>query len=159
MSGDAGLTVPKDRLAVIIHLDNGAIVEGEIFMESAVGELSIHQKITRFLDQGSRFFPVRTSTSTEFINKTAIRYIEAGIPNDPGANFFSHLLMQTVPVMVYFKDDALLSGQLMAEVPQDRGRLSDCVNIDSIFLSVYTSGKMCYINKNVVTKIIHADNR
>jgi hypothetical protein len=156
--GDAGLAVPKDRLAVTIHLDTNAAIEGEIYMESTVGDLSVHQKMTRFLEQGSRFFPVRTSASTEFINKTATRYIEVGIPHDPGANFFSHLLMQTVPVMVYFKNDSAMSGQLMAEVPQDRGRLSDCVNVDSFFLSVYTNGKMCYINKDTVMKIVHADN-
>lgn len=159
MGADAGLAVPKDRLAVIIHLDGGEAVSGEIFMEYAGGDLSVHQRITRFLDQGAGFFPVKTAAAAEFINKSAIRYIEVAIPSDPGANFFSHLLMQTVPVIVFFKGDAALNGQLMAEVPQGRDRLSDCINIPSAFLSVYTSGKMCYVNKDALLKVVHADKK
>ena len=158
MNNDSGLAVPKDKQAVVIHLDAGAIIEGDIFMESSINETSLHQKLLRFLTQGSRFFPIKTADATEFINTTAIRFVEVKIPADPSANFFSHLLMQTLQVTVYFRDNTTLSGQLMAEVPPGRGRLSDCVNIPAAFLSIYTSGKMCYVNRNNVVKIVEADN-
>ncbi|HTG01115.1 MAG TPA: hypothetical protein VK654_11085 [Nitrospirota bacterium] len=159
MNIDSGLAVPKDRQAVVVHLDTGDSIEGDIFMESSGSGTSSHQKILRFLSEGARFFPVMTASSTVFLNRTAIRSVEVIIPTGPGTVFFPHLLMHTVPVTVDYKDNSTLSGQLMAEVPPGRGRLSDCINIPSSFLSIYTGGKMYYVNKDSVVKIREADKR
>jgi hypothetical protein len=159
MSWDAGLTVPKDRQGVVIHLANGESLEGEIFMEAIVGELSMHQKITAFLEQGKRFFPIKTAASTVFINKTTIKYLEVAIPADPAAKFFPHLLMQTVPVTAHFHGSGSLSGQIMAEVPQETARLSDCLNVPSPYLNIYAGGKMYYVNKDALATVAHADGR
>jgi hypothetical protein len=45
----------------------------------------------------------------------------------------------------------------MAEVPQEKARLSDCLNMSNRFLSIRTGATMCYINKDALQKVVHAD--
>jgi hypothetical protein len=45
----------------------------------------------------------------------------------------------------------------MAEVPREKNRLSDCLNLPHRFLSVKTGGKILYINKKAIQKVVHDD--
>ncbi len=65
--------------------------------------------------------------------------------------------MHAISVTARFCDGTAVSGELMAEVPQEKARLSDCLNISNKFLSVKTGGKMCYINKDALRTVVHAD--
>jgi hypothetical protein len=85
--------------------------------------------------------------------------VDVVIPDGPESSFFSHLHMHTIPIIAHFADGATISGDLMAEVPQEKARLSDCLNMSNRFLSVRTSGIMRYINKQALQKVIHADKK
>jgi hypothetical protein len=76
MSGNAAFTVPKDRLSVSIRLEKGVTLNGEIFLEYVSDTVSLHQKVTAFLENDNAFFPIEVgSGGTEFVNKTHVRYV------------------------------------------------------------------------------------
>ena len=157
MSGNAAFTVPKDRLSVSVRLENGVTLNGEIFLEYFSDTVSLHQKVTAFLENDNAFFPIKVgSGDTEFVNKTHVRYVEINFPDDPDANYFSFRPMQTIPVNAQFGDGDTVKGELVAEVPAEKARLSDCLNLQNKFLSVKTADKMCYINRDTLQKVIHA---
>jgi hypothetical protein len=159
MQGDAAFAVPRDRQGVTVRLGGGAAIEGEIFLEYMHADLSLHQKVTMFLENNNVFFPLKVDASggTAFISKKNVWTVEVGFPEDPETSYFSHLLMQTIPVIAHFCDGTTISGILMAEVPKEKARLSDCLNMQNIFLSVKTDRGMCYINKDALQKVVHAD--
>ena len=159
MSGNAIFAVPKDRHAVTVRLDKGIKLEGEIFLEYMASGLSTHQKVTAFLENENLFFPIKIIASgmTEFINKKTVQTVVVGFPEDPETGYFSHLLMHSIRVTARFCDGTIVSGNLMAEVPQEKARLSDCLNMSNRFLSVKTGATMCYINKDALQKVVHAD--
>jgi hypothetical protein len=159
MTGNTAFAVPKDRQEVTVRLGNGMTVEGVIFLEAVSDFLSSHQKITTFLENDNTFFPLKLDTTgnTEFINKKNVWTVEVGIPEDPETGYFSQLPMHAISVTAHFRDGTAVSGELMAEVPQEKARLSDCLNISNKFLSVKTDGKMCYINKDALRTVVHAD--
>jgi hypothetical protein len=159
MSGNAIFAVPKDRQAVTIRLDKGIKLEGEIFLEYMVSGLSTHQKVTAFLENENLFFPIKLIASgvTEFVNKKTVQTVVVGFPGESETGYFSHLLMHSIRVTARFCDGTMVSGDLMAEVPQEKARLSDCLNMSNRFLSVKTGATMCYINKEALQKVVHAD--
>lgn len=161
MSGKTVFAVPKDRQGVTIRLSRGVALKGEIFMESVSEGLSTHQKVASFIENSNTFFPIKVSPgeNTEFINKHNVQTVEVDLPEDPETGYFAHLLMHTIPVTVYFHDESAVSGELMAEVPQEKARLSDCLNMPDKFLIVKTAEKICYINKKALQKVVHAVNR
>ena len=57
MRGDAAFAVPRDRQSVTVRLDGSTAIEGEIFLEYMHADLSIHQKVTMFLENDNVFFP------------------------------------------------------------------------------------------------------
>ncbi len=111
MSENTAFAVPKDRLSVIIRLDKGMTVSGEIFLEYVSDTVSLHQKVTAFLENDNAFFPLKiNSGSTEFINKTHVRYVEIIFPAAPDANYFSFRPMQSIPVNALFGDGDAVNG-------------------------------------------------
>jgi hypothetical protein len=157
MSGNAAFAVPKDRLSVVLQLGKGIAIEGEIFLEYVSDTVSLHQKVVAFLENENQFFPIKVNTGgTEFMNKAYVRCLEVLFPDDPAADYFSHRPMQTIPVNVLFPDGETIAGELIEEVPAEKARLSDCLNLQNRFLSVKTSSTMRYLNKDALQKVIHA---
>jgi len=159
MSNQAAFAIPKDRQDVTVHLSSGGVLEGTIFLEYAQAELTILQKVTAFLEAGNTFFPLRLNEggATEFINKKNVRNIELAYSPDAEKDSLALSLMYSVEVTAIFVKDTVISGTLLAEVPLDRARLSDCLNLPQQFLCIKADGKIHYINKNALQKVVHAD--
>jgi len=160
LSDQNAFTIPKDHQSVTVRFSTGVALEGEIFMESVSEGLSMHQKISAFIEHGNAFFPIRAIArrNTEFINKNKIQLIEVSLPEDPGTGYFADQLMHSIPVTVYLNEGNTVSGELLAEVPQEKNRLSDCLNLTDKFLTVKSGQKMFYINKEALQKVVHAAN-
>jgi len=157
MNGNAEFAVPKDRQAVTVRLVNGAGLEGEIFLEYISEHASRHQKVTEFLEKGRAFFPHKVNGGgTEFVNKKNVQYVEVRIAETADADYFLGRPMQSIPVKALFNDGEAVSGTLMEEVPQEKGRLSDCLNLPNKFLNVRTNISLCYINKDALLKVIYS---
>jgi hypothetical protein len=144
--------VPKERQLVTVYLLGGDTVEGNIFLEYYPEARTLHQKLLAFFDDGKAFFPLSSVGTPEFINKSAIRMVEVHYPEEEEAFVFMHVELVTV----IFRDGTQVSGDLMADVPQERKRLSDSLNLTGRFLCTRAYGKVCYINKASVMKVISA---
>jgi hypothetical protein len=66
--------------------------------------------------------------------------------------------MQTVTMTAVFTDNSRITGLLMAEVPAENARLSDCLNLPSKFLQVKVENRICHINKDALRKVLPAQN-
>ena len=161
MSTDDAYSVPIDRQAVSIRMQSGITLDGEIFLGLFGDNLSMHQKVTMLLEGSSLFFPFRISSSgkTEFLNKKTIRAVEVPLPEDPDNTYFSYRIMHSIPITALFTDTDSISGELMAEVPSDKARLSDCLNLNDIFLCVKVEKKVCYLNKDILQKVVYLDKK
>lgn len=145
--------VPREKQLVMVHLPGGSTLDGNIFLEYYPEARTLHQKIVAFLENRNEFFPLSSGGSPEFISKDAIRMIEVDTPGDEAAFSIMHVELVTV----IFRDGSQVSGDLLADVPEGKQRLSDCLNLPFRFLCARAYGKMCYINKKAVLKVITAE--
>jgi hypothetical protein len=144
--------VPKEKQFVTVHFLGGETVEGNIFLEYYPDARTLHQKLLAFFEDGKDFFPLSSAGTPEFVNKDAARMVEVHYPEEEE----SFSLMHVELVTVIFRDGTQVSGDLMADVPQERKRLSDSLNLTGRYLCTRAYGKVCYINKKAVLKVISA---
>ncbi len=147
-----GLVVPKEKQLVTVHLLGGDTLEGNIFIEFYPDARTLHQKLLAFFEDAKDFFPLSSGGTPEFINKHAARMIEVHYPEEEESFSFMHVELVTV----IFRDGSQVSGDLLADVPNERRRLSDCLNLTGRYICTRAYGKVCYINKESVLKVISA---
>ena len=161
MNDQTALAVPKDRQDVTVHLSDGGVLEGTIFLEYSQAERTLLQKVTAFLEAGNTFFPLRLTEggATEFINKKNVRNVELAYSADAEKDSLALSLMYQVEVTAIFANGSAISGALLAEVPLEKARLSDCLNLPNRFLSVKVDSKICYINKSALQKVVYPEKK
>lgn len=149
-------TVPKDRQDVTVCLHAGMKLEGSIFLDYAPEGTTVHHKAVAFLENGSNFFPLvlKDGSGTVFIQKKNMRFLQLHFGADTDRLNAELSLMQTVNITAIFTDETAVTGALTAEVPVEKARLSDCLNLADKFLNVRMDGSICYINKEAVQKVI-----
>lgn len=153
MAERSEFTVPKEKQLVTVYLLGGDTIEGNIFLEYNPDARTLHQKMMAFLENQNDFFPLSSGGTPEFISKSAIRMVEVHYPEDEETFGIMHVELVTV----IFRDGTQVSGDLLADVPEQRKRLSDCLNLTGRFLCTRTYGKVCYISKQAILKVITAE--
>ena len=152
MSNQGNYVVPKDRQAVKVHLDHGRVIDGTIFLEYAPPDHTTHERVIAFLENPANFFPleVHEGIEPEFIFKRNLLMIEVEYPEqDPDSYGLIHML----PVTVQFVDQTTVSGDLMVDAPEEKSRLSDCLNSADQFLCLKIGRKINYVEKNSLCKV------
>jgi hypothetical protein len=152
MADSGDFTVPKEKQLVTVYLLGGNTTEGNIFMEYNPDVRTLHLKMMAFLENQTDFFPLSGGGIPEFISKSAIRMVEVHNAVDEDAFNIMHVELVTV----IFRDGTQVSGDLLADVPEQRKRLSDCLNLTGRFLCTRAYGKVCYISKQAILKVISA---
>ncbi|OGW35213.1 MAG: hypothetical protein A2X58_08975 [Nitrospirae bacterium GWC2_56_14] len=153
MTTQREFAVPKDKQLVTVHLVGGEARTGNIFLEYFPEALTLHQKIKMFLEDANRFFPLTVEgTPPTFINKKSVSVLEVAISDKEPA----FLLMHIEDITTLFTDGTALSGELLAEVPKEKARLSDCLNLPESFLSLKKEKALCYINKSAIQKVVYS---
>jgi len=144
--------VPKEKQLVTVYLLGGDSREGNIFLEYYPDARTLHQKLLAFFEDTKDFFPLSGGGTPEFLYKRAVRMVEVHYPEEEASFSLMHVEMVTV----IFRDGTQVSGDLMADVPDERKRLSDSLNLSGRYLCTRAYGKVCYINKEAVLKVISA---
>jgi hypothetical protein len=152
MAERSEFTIPKEKQLVTVYLLGGDTIEGNIFLEYNPGAQTLHQKMMAFLENEKTFFPLSTGGTPEFISKSAIRMVEVHYPEDEESFSIMHVELVTT----IFRDGTQVSGDLLADVPEQRRRLSDCLNLSGQFLCTRAYGKVCYISKQSILKVTSA---
>lgn len=153
MANGRDFAVPKEKQRVTVQLIGGETLSGSIFLEYSPGALTLHQKISFFLEDKNEFFPLAAEGgSPQFLGKGSVRLLKVDYPEEEP----SFSLMHIEEISALFIDGAKVSGMLMADVPAEHARLSDCLNLTPRFLSVRTGGSILFINKEAVQKVVYA---
>jgi hypothetical protein len=152
MAERSDLAVPKEKQLVTVHLLGGDTIEGNIFLEYHPDLRTQHLKMMAFLENQTDFFPLSSGRTPEFISKSAIRMVEVHNAVDEASFDIMHVELVTV----IFRDGTQVSGDLLADVPDQRRRLSDCLNLTGRFLCTRAYGKVCYISKQAILKVVTA---
>jgi hypothetical protein len=152
MAERSEFAVPTEKQLVTVYLLGGDTIEGNIFLEYNPDARTLHQRMMAFLENQTDFFPLSSRSMPEFISKSAIRMLEVHYPEDEKAFDIMHVELVTV----IFRDGNQVSGDLLADVPEQRRRLSDSLNLTGRFLCTRAYGKVCYISKQAILKVITA---
>ena len=152
MAERSDFAVPKEKQLVTVYLLGGDTIEGNIFLEFNPDLRTLHLKMMAFLENQTDFFPLSGGRTPEFISKSAIRMVEVHYPEEEVAFNIMHVELVTV----IFRDGTQVSGDLLADVPEQRKRLSDSLNLTGRFLCTRAYGKVCYISKQAILKVISA---
>ena len=65
----------------------------------------------------------------------------------------AYSFMHIEDITTLFTDGTALSGELLAEVPEEKARLSDCLNLPESFLSVKKEKTVYYLNKSTIQQV------
>ncbi len=153
MSEHREFVVPKEKQKVTVHLTGGETRSGNVFLEYHPEAPALYEKISIFLEDKNEFFPLAADGGgLQFINKRSIRMMEVEYPAEESA--FS--LMHIEKITAVFSDGSHLDGMLMADVPSEKDRLSDCLNLPARFLIVRVNDRVHFINKDAVRKVTSA---
>lgn len=154
---DRTFAVPKRRQNVVLHLEEPAIaMQGTIFLEPVHDGIPAYQAVAAFLEDNSRFFPflLDRTGQTECINKASILTVEMEYETDRDDSSFPIARLQREEITVVFRSGKEMRGILLAEVPEERSRLSDCLNLPDKFLSIRSKSTIYYINKAAILKVV-----
>jgi len=143
--------VPKEKQLVRVSLVGGGVFEGHIFLECGVEARTLHRKVLAFLGDEKDFVPFAIGDETEFFSKLAIRMVEIDREEEQDAS-----LTHAEPVTVIFRDGPPVDCELIADVPEDRRRLSDILNLPGSFVCARIDENVCYINKQAILKVLSA---
>jgi len=150
---DRNFAVPKGKQQVKIQLLGGETLAGNIFLEYNPEAVTVYQKVSSFIEDRTGFFPIAIGeVKPQIIGKTSVKILEIDYPEDE--SIFSLKRIENVSVML--SDGSRIDGLLMADVPEERDRLSDCLNLPERFLSLRLSGKILFVNKSLVRKVLYS---
>lgn len=156
MDQQTGLAVPKDRVNVAVRMSGGTELKGSIFLEYAAESETLHHRIVTFLEDKNHFFPLQVEGGeTEFLHKKKINLIEVKISGDQQNLPLLLSLMHAVGITAVFADGSSLNGSLLADVPVEKSRLSDCLNLPETFVCVKRDQTLCYVNKEALLNVVH----
>jgi hypothetical protein len=153
---DRTFAVPKRRQRVVLHLEPDVAEEGTVFLEPMHDGVPAYRAVAAFFEDHSRFFPFLPDRTgqTEFINKTSVLAMEMKYEADENDSSFPLDLLQREEITVVFRTGNEMRGILLAEVPEERSRLSDCLNLPDKFLSIKSESTIYYINKAAILKVV-----
>ncbi len=155
MTGQAEFSVPKDRLRVRMRLRNDTAAEGEVFLEPLPGGPPVYQRVAALLGNEKSFVPLLEEGSGRmlFVNKASIKTVDFSVQEEPGADVG---LMHREQIEAVFAGGDAIRGDLSADVPDEKARLSDCLNEPGRFLLLRVEDAFCFVNKEAVMIVRHA---
>lgn len=149
------MRIPMHRLAVRVIPLEGAGLIGTIFLDQSRANQPLYLMVEDYLERENSFFPFKNETTgdTDFINKETIKMVEWVRLNkeEEGEQYAN--LMQAQETRVTFVNGSTLDGTLLSDVPPEKHRLSDCLNIDKKFLIIRTDTDYIHINKAKILKV------
>ncbi len=149
------LSVRKNRATVTAVFSDGTKIRGEVFLASYSETHYGHQKVADILEGEKLFIPVsiREEDRVEFINKSLVMILEGELSSAEDEEKLSIGLYHIEKVRVVFINGEIMEGAMLSEVPRERSRLSDCLNLPDGFISMIKGGRYFYLNKKMVVRV------
>jgi len=149
------LSVRKDKATITAIFSDGTKIRGEVFLASYSDKHYGHQKVADILEGEKLFIPVsiREEDRVEFINKNLVMILEGELSSTEDDEKLSIGLYNIEKVRVVFINGEIMEGAMLSEVPRERSRLSDCLNLSGRFISMIKGGRYFYLNKKMVIRV------
>ena len=148
------LSIDKNKIQVAITFADGSKGKGEIFLARHAGGYYGGQNVADLLNGDKAFLPISLeSGAVEFISKSQILTIEGELIADDDDEMLSSGLIHQKDVVVVTSGNQTIIGTLLAEVPDERSRLSDCLNLPEKFIRLKSESRYLHINKAMIKKI------
>ena len=154
------LSVRKDRATITAVLPDGTKIRGEVFLASYSDTHYGHQKVADILEGEKLFIPVsikeegrKEEGRVEFINKDQVMILEGELSSEEAEEKLAIGLYNIEKIKVLFINGEIIEGAMISEVPKERSRLSDCLNLPDTFISMIKGGRYFYLNKGMITKV------
>ena len=150
-----GLSVQKNKANVTVILPDNTKIKGEVFLASYSDSHYGHQKVADILEEDKLFIPlsIKDEDRVEFININQIVILEGELSTPEDEEKLSMGLYHIEKVKITFANNETFEGAMISEVPKERSRLSDCLNMDGKFISTIKNGRYFYLNKNMITRV------
>ena len=159
MNNPAEFSIPKDRVRVTLRLRSDADINGDVFLEHLPGERALYQKVAALLENEYAFLPVleEGSGQMQFVNKRSIKAVEFTGHDEQAEQSEEFRLLHVEHIEAVFIDGDSMQGALAADVPAQKARLSDCLNLRERFLCMKRGGSIWFVNKESIQQVRYAD--
>lgn len=149
------LSVSKDRANITAIYRNGKKIHGEVFLATCTESHHGHQKVSDLLESDKNFLPIsiRDENRVEFVNKNQLLIVEGELSTEEDEEKLEMGLFHIEKVRLFFVNEDSIEGAMLSEVPKERSRLSDCLNMDQKFINMIKDGRYMYINKRLLLKV------
>lgn len=151
------LAVPKDKLNVTLRFDDDRCVDGTIFIGAYPASSALFSKVSALLEDEKSFLPFvgKETGKTIFVNKLNIHSMEWDLPEETEKEQIYTGLMHAEDVIATFIGGGRITGTLLSDVPLEKTRLSDCLNMPGRFLILKIDSRHMYVNKAMLREVIN----
>lgn len=138
------------RLAVVVRLDNGEEVAGELFLQERVPHHSGAETPLDLLERTDRFFPLALPDGTVvFLGKDHVGLIRCD-PAPPESEMDRLGITRFAELELAMADGLVVRGRAGVTQPPTRLRALDCLNSGGVFLAFWVEEAAYYINRALV---------
>ena len=147
--------IPKDPLQVGIRMAGGSQLNGKLFLDFALDDITLHDRIAGFLASDQMFFPFVPDGEHKpvFLNKNILVVLDADMEEGFLEGVLSMVLVKKDSVLVSMTDGAEIKGELLSEVPEDQIRLSDRLNSSGRFIKVMSGTRLRCLNTDYIVRV------
>ncbi|MFA6035114.1 MAG: hypothetical protein WC889_19610 [Myxococcota bacterium] len=147
--------IPKDPLQACIRVASGQQLSGRLFLDFALDETCLHERISGFLESEQMFFPFvpEGEHKSVFLNKDTLAVLDAEMESSWIEGVLTGDLLKKNSVAVTMTDGTEIRGELLSEVPEDLVRLSDRINSSSRFMKVMSGKRLYYLNTTHIARV------
>ncbi|HUG28500.1 MAG TPA: hypothetical protein VMK53_09400 [Gemmatimonadales bacterium] len=138
------------RLAVVVRLDDGEEVTGELFLQERVPHHSGTETPLDLLERSDRFFPLALPDGTViFIGKAHVGLLRCD-PAPPESELDRLGITRFAELELAMADGLVVRGRAGVTQPPTRLRALDCLNGSGGFLAFWVDEAAYYINRALI---------
>jgi hypothetical protein len=141
--------VPKREAHVRVLLDDGRVLEGEVFAALIGPDGRPGRVLDRLNDAGEEFLAMRTDEERFLLNKSGIVTVE--LPGTAGDALDEPLdAGHTIAVRLSLAGGTGIVGRLHLIMPPERSRMLDYLNTAERFFPLISEGRVTLVQKRYV---------
>jgi small nuclear ribonucleoprotein (snRNP)-like protein len=148
------LKVTTNEVEATICFDKDTRIEGTIFLGTGQWASSLASKVSAYLEDDKEFVPfqIKGKGPAELINKNNIKTVEWTEDGNAGEDELTDASHKQ-EVTITFTDNETITGTLVSDTPQERSRLSDCLNTKDEFIHITDDKRHIHVNKSMLLRV------
>lgn len=143
--------IPKLQVPIVLSLINDEHIPGKMFITEDLMSPAGNPEVEDFLnDDPDYFFSFESDAGAyRLINKAQVVHIET---NQDDSEIRSQTPLEPKPLVVHFANDTTIYGVVFPTLAEEQ-RVSDILNQEHDFITIYRQGRKVIINRNLVVYV------